>query len=301
MGLGSAPAGANLDNDEVGAALAMPFFATDTSLTYMTVTNVSDQPQTLEIRLIDGSASGSWDVDSLSCSMTPSETVLFLVQGIEVGTEFLSLGGLQCTGNFDIDAGVVGAKRAVIPGDQGIVFFSLSGPGNALFGDWVILDKDLEAGFGAGAIAFQAGPVANEDDVFVFDGTEYTQFPSSLAANFLYPGGVVDEGFFVLFTLNGRSGRRPTVEVKVDFYDQFEQSRDANFTFRCFDTVPFDSISLNWTAENNPGSLAGHVVMAPRDGSPFHGWIVQSDRAGLWARTLVSSAGNFPRAVFDDD
>jgi len=304
VGFWSAPASANLDNDEVGAALAMPFLSDSSTVTYMTVTNGTNAPQTLEIRLIDGDAGppifdslSTWGVESLSCSMTPNETVLFEVHSSSAGSELEAIGGLKCSGTPE------GRVVALTPAQQGIAFFSLSEAGNALFGDWAVVDLEF-LGFSAGAISFQAGPVANTDDVFVFDGTEYSQFPSTLATNFLYPGSgsaKADEGAFILFTLNGQSGVGSAVQVKIDFYDQFERSRNADYAFPCFAFVYFDELSPNWTAEANLGSFAGHAIMSPRGASPFHGWIVQFDGAAAWARTLVSNAGNFPTATFDDD
>lgn len=336
VSFGVAPAGANLDNNEVGAAAVVPYITGSGAETLVTVTNAKDTGIVLEIRLIEGvdfdegllqgqQQAGNWDVESYQCELTGNETVLFAIDENESGDgATVASASLSCN-----------TLRAVAT-DSGLIFFSVQGDdGNAIFADWAVVDfesnRSPDFAFGAEAISFQAGPVVNVDDVFVFDGTEYSEFPSALSTNFLFPdqncilGDETPEGgegnetrcaALLLFTLDGAAGFPPPVQANIDFYDQYENPFDADWDFDCFSLVHLWEISPNLTRQFNQGSEAGHMVLKASNSvrSPFHGWIIQSDDTannpgfpqdpndpegpgfdtnGMWARTLAQSTANF--------
>lgn len=341
-GLWSAPASAgNLDNAEVGAALALPF-ATGTGAvrdasgdlrTYQTITNALPYGITLDFQVINGDVGGDWRAESFSCHVTARETTLIRI----TSSNGASVLNTECSSSFanensapeELNIPISEALSA----SRGIVFVSVSETKSlvsanevntlsedAIFGDWVMIDGPGGFAFGSNAISFQGKSSNNGDRVFQFDGFEYARFPNVLASNFIAPDDTT-EAVLVLFTLDGKVGTPPRVDLQGNFYNDDERKRDFTHDFRCMDVVALEDLNPNFQADflcpddvaetfQSPDDCAGHFDLrstftqpaAPdfNDSTrrrPFHGWIVQASTTNgsqrTWARTLDQSTTSF--------
>jgi hypothetical protein len=314
------------------------------TVTYMTVTNASSEGLTLAINVIDGDSNkygnkGSyhhWSASSFSCYVTGRETTLFKFTPDGYGRSKVEFECSTQGANETFPPQALSIPRTeYFNHSTGIMFIAIEQNGvtvskNVLFGDWVTVDYAAGSAYSAEAIAFQGkDPFSqNGDRVYKFDNKEYAAFPALLATNFLAPNrGIKAE--LVLFTLDGTTGQSPVpVDLHYNFYNDDEVKRDGDYAFDCFAIVDLAWVDSRFE-EYRLQSPAGHLELEPRDvtngnaahdrlfgdnngvrNSPFHGWIVQTIRAGgrvgqdtmdpngkpmpvsstgQWARTLAQS------------
>ncbi len=314
----AAPARANLQLDEMAAALALPFLAGPAVTTEIVVTNGLAEGITLQVLVINGDEGEEWDTASFACRVTARETTWFVIT--DRGEDGGAIDFECSTTDADADSAPEDlnlARRELIDARSGIFFVSVAQLGqtvskNAIFGDATIFDALAGDAFSVGAIAFQGIDALNQDGdlQFRFDGLEYAEFPASLATDFLAPDASTTAEL-ILFTLDGTADFTPVpIELRVLFYNDDETERDASFDFDCFAILPLNQIDPRLSFAGL-GSRAGHITLEARtasvgtaheltgtgqDGfrsSPAHGWIVQTHlrqgEVAASARTLAQS------------
>jgi len=300
--LAAAPAQAQLINEQVGAALAMPLVGGEKTRTYLTVTNVGPEDRILHFNVIDGK---DWDVTDFDCAVTASETLLIHWEALGGGFQQLRM---ECN-----QAGRRPGQMAsrVFGWSEGILFVTvedeiggrrMTETRNDLLGDFTIVDASAGFAVGASAIPFQGrNPLAPgvTDRDYHFDNVEYSMFPSTLASNFIAPGdnqtlgqGVTAD--LILFTLDGRANIGSHAALDVVFFDDDETPTSAHYDFDCFSIVGLTDIDPNFEA-GLLGSDSGHFYMTAIDADQssnvhdnkygngngirvvgVHGWLLQS-------------------------
>lgn len=208
-GLGVAPAGANLDANAVGAAVALPFVTTPGNIcaraaspcesvkegqfgggkTYISLTNAGSQAINVHGRIIEGNSldgryrewgshhgrnglrdpDGNWGIVNFTCPMTPKETIFFEVQYVGRGSA-----KFKAIGGFACPDFGGNAFFSTVNTSGGMVFFSVELAGgltaeNVLFADWAVVDLENGLAFGAEGIAFQAQVGREPTNPNVFD------------------------------------------------------------------------------------------------------------------------------------
>ena len=340
IGLGTGSAGAqNLDISELAAALALPvitggqdsnllkatlgdvIIADGEAISLLTVTNGRATSTTLKIDIISGDPNtpfvggDQWQSDSLECLLTGRETVTFLVVGLAAAGATPGVNSVvyaECSTATATDGPAADNRIFAAAAANGIMFVAAGDPvpgGNIapaigqdiLFGDAVIIDIANGQAYSFSAIPFQAGAGANDGDKnYKFDGLEYSQFPSTLATNYIMPDTAAAriQAELILFTLDGSTSalQPPRVSVTGLGWDDDEVFFNWDHTFDCFDVVSLLDITPNFSQTFQLGSLSGHLTMTPQpvgaggvdshdaqfgDGNnsrrrPVHGWIVQN-------------------------
>ncbi len=358
LGLGTGTASAqNLELSELAAALAFPVITgghgpnplkatqgdviinDNQALTLLTITNGRGTATALKIDVISGDPNtpfvggDQWQSDSFDCLLTGRETVTFLV--IPAGNGSIIYG--ECTSALDNDGTFADNVLFAAAAANGIFFAAAGDPVPAgttapptaisqdiLFGDAIVVDFVQGQAYSFSPIPFQAGAGANNGDkVYKFDGQEYSQWPSSLATNYISPDAVNATRInaeLILFTLDGSTSALapPRVSVTGLGWDDDETPFNWDHTFDCFDIVSLGDITPNFT-QPFTGSLSGHLTMTPQpvgsgaatdshdaqfgDGNnsrrrPVHGWIVQNVLAGqnlvLTGQPTIVQPANFP-------
>ena len=323
---GSANAQTQLKLNQVGAALALPLVSGEGVVTYNTVTNVGPADRNLHFNVINGEG---WDVTDFDCPVTASETVLIQFSGDGVNS--------QLTVECNFGSGLPEFVSRFFAGFSGGILFianetheckdgSCTTNENDLFGDAVVVNFGQGTAFSAGAIPFQgndplAPGVADRD--YLFDNSEYSMFPATLATNFIAPGanlGGLVTADLLLFVLDGRRGTGSQAALDIVFFDDEETPTSAHYEFDCFSIVALEQINPNFNAALL-GSESGHLYMTVIDADQesnvhdnkfgngnairvvgVHGWLLQSintGAVGAWGRTLAQ--GMIPQDLDGDD
>jgi hypothetical protein len=325
LGFGVSTAKANLNLDEVAAALALPVLTGSAALplqTNIVVTNASSSGVTLVINVLSGDPGENCESASFSCHVTARETTLFTYINNGNGTSTVTFECSAEGANANSPFGDLNIPRAeVVSAENGIMWIALEDPAdgqttlrNAIFGDAVVFDGTLGVAHAVGAVPFQGRDAlapGRGDRQYRFDDVEYAAFPSVLASNFIAPIPGILSGDLVLFTLDLTIGGfpPPRSRLKVNFYDDDEKVRNNSHEFTCFDIVALTTVDPRF---GTLGSQSGHLDLTPQptsalntahdgqfgtaDGvrnTPVHGWLTQTvllpGGPGAWARTLAQS------------
>jgi hypothetical protein len=336
LALVAAPASAeNLDLTEVAAALALPIITEapeaeeedpmcpegeecEASLggdwTSIIITNTGSKGVRLGFQVLSGDLEDSWTANSFDCPLSGNETTHFLIAPNEHGDNSSTI-YFECSipGATGDDPDSLNVERVeVVNAAKGILFayvkdaFGDVVSNDVLIGTATVIDFDDDTAWSVDAVPFQGGDVLAQDGnrEFRFDGLEFLQFPSMVLTQFHAPSYDV-EAELILFTLDGTTGAAPDVELKVDFWNDDELKRDADYAFDCFDIVKLEDIDPRFKRESL-GSSVGHLKLTPKvasqedearvhdilfgDGNgvrrvPVHGWIVQEIEDGGSIRT----------------
>lgn len=354
-GFWSAPASAgdkDVNPTQVGAALALPYAVgsgdndaltveTSSLHTYHTITNALNDPIRLHFFAIDGDAGGNWDAPDWDCRVTARETTLIRIsRNVQEGQTYFES---ECSTREAqrSDGGVIAEELNVpevnkVTAERGILFVAITredfendeqgqnldlgqrfSSDNAIFGDWVMVDSNEGFAFGSNAIAFQGGTEDVVEGKFEFDGYKLSKFPEVLATNFIAPDEDT-EALLWLFTLDGRAGSPPLVEINGAFYNDDEDRDSFQYSYECMDVVDLETLDVRFEASElcpfdvaNGERCSGHLAFRARDvpwtvlpgedygnvdglrRRPSHGWIIQADTSmdqnRFWARTLNQS------------
>ena len=271
-----------LDPSTLGSVLVLPWETdrvTQSKLTIGTITNVSDEPITLHLVILDE----TWDATNFDCPLTPSETTYFIFSFDDnrgtsrVETECSRLGLAGPNPGLTSDP-----VTRTLRGDRGIMFVSVecqkgidNCPGgtlglrtrgiNALLGDATIIDFGQGYAYGVNAIHIQTGSgTNNEDRRYDFDGLEYAAFPSELATTFISPSDTGIAAKLILFTLDGKVNDSQPIEFAVagNAYDDDENPTEGSEIFDCYANVGIEEIfGLNVLREES-GSVVGHLELS---------------------------------------
>ena len=260
----SGVASAQLNIAELAAGVAIPFKTSSAGLsTEAVITNGGSADRTLHFDLINGDVDENWVSQSWLCTLTARETV-------QVSFTNDSAGGSNVTFECDADEGTQGPPFAGNDGDidstaeRGVLWVTVQNGAaqtvgeNILFADFTLIDSTSGEASSAPAAGFQAGQGSNNgDQVYTFDGQEYTEFPAALATNYLPPASY--EGKLLAFTLDGTTGTAPWVRARVLWYNDDEDWEDAQFEFKCMDWIPYEQIAVGLDAL----TTAGHMEILP--------------------------------------
>ncbi len=322
----------NLNIEEAAAALALPIITggypgnpiknttgdvvvpSQSAVTLATITNLRSSAVRLAVDMISGDPGGSWDSTSFECELTGRETTTFVFVGSGTGQSEVYV---ECSDGSDPEGQPVAKYTGL---QNGILFVAAADPAlpatadgmlseDILFGDAIVVDKDIPQAYSFGAIGFQAGSDGNDGDkVYRFNGKEYQPFPAVLAANFIAPTDDV-RAELILFTLDGTVANPPVPRAKLGMlaYNDDEVFFDLTYEFDCFDIAALEDINPNFQYTGGAlglGSMSGHIQMVPQPiATPtpdshdaqygdannsrtrgVHGWFVQSVEG-----TLVSA------------
>jgi hypothetical protein len=303
---------AQLNINEMAAGSAIPFFTNGQGATTQAViTNTSSDSRVLHFDLINGDENEFCESQSWVCELTGRETVQItftndLVGGSTVTFECDAIEGLPVPnagndGNINSDA-EFGVLWVTVQNELGDTVAE-----NVLFADWTILDLVAGTAFSAPAAGFQ-GASNDGDQNYAFNGTEYSQFPDSLATNYLPPA--TNPGALLSFTLDLHSGFPAPVRAKLFWYNDDEEFEDDFLDFQCFELVSYFDIAIGLNAL----TTAGHMELDPKvttygpphaDGArrvPFLCYNIQvTQNGGAIARACAQSTAKFVPADGDTD
>jgi hypothetical protein len=326
LAMTAVPASAqNLDLVEVGAALALPVITDlddfvgegDMSWTSIIITNTSSTGIRLGFQVLSGDSEDDWNANSFDCPLSGNETTHFLIEPNRDGTSTIYF---ECSvpGATSDSPSALNVKRTERVDAMNGVFFAFVQDAfgevvsnDVLIGTATIVDFETETAYSVDAVPFQGGDILAQDGnrTFQFDGLEYAQFPSMLLTQFHAPDSKVN-AYLILFTLDGTTGAAPDVELKVDFWNDDELKRNADYDFDCFDIVALEDIDPRFRRESL-GSSVGHLKITPKvasqedearahdivhgDGNqvrrvPVHGWILQEILPGGQLRTSSTAS-----------
>ncbi len=326
LAVSAVPAAAqNLDLAEVGAALALPVITDfddyygerDESWTSIIITNTSPTGIRLGFQVLSGDYEDFWNTNSFDCPLSGNETTHFLIEPNHNGTSTIhfecSVPGATSDSPEDLNV----ERHEVVDAQNGVFFafvqdaFGDVVSNDVLIGTATVVDFRSDTAYSVDAVPFQGGDILAQDGnrVFRFDGLEYAQFPSMVLTQFHAPDYDV-RAYLILFTLDGTTGAAPDVELKVDFWNDDELKRNADYDFDCFTIVALEDIDPRFK-RYALGSSVGHLQVTPKvasqqdearahdilhgDGNqvrrvPVHGWIVQDVLLGGKMRATASDS-----------
>ncbi len=289
---GQVQADANLDVDEVGAALALPIITggqpgnpisvqttsgdvvipgAGDAVTLVTVTNGASEAIQLILYAISGDVGGGWSPERITCDLTARETTTFVFQRSGSDAKlYAECSSIDPEGVLRDDTD--GDPKEVPLGlDNGILFIAVADlqgiPQNrdSIFGDAIVVDTVEGQAYSFPAISFQAGIGVNDDETYRFDNDEYTSFPNRLAVNFLAPRDDDVKAELILFTLDGTAPASAAVETRVvlTYYNDDEVSNGEEYLFDCFDIVALEEIDSG-IEYSMLGSVSGHLELESR-------------------------------------
>lgn len=278
----AAPPSAEGADSPPAAALAFPFFADDPTLTHIMFVNELNTGITVEIRVLEGDASGTWDTELTTCVLTGKEVALLGIRD-DSGVTRIDSSGLSC--NF----------AAATTASRGVVFVSVRAGGNAISGRAMVIENDRRVyTFDAIPFLLGSGP-ANTDNAFAFDGVELNTPPASSFAQILVPDGFSTTEL-ILFTLDGRTGIPAEASATVSLVDDNGVRRLAAAPFTCFDVFDVRSLDASFTRDLT-GAQFGWVEVTPipraSDGRtiPVWGWVVYRVPEGFDLDDFMNGVG----------
>jgi hypothetical protein len=331
----------NSNLTELAPLLALPVMTSSEGglFTEIVVTNAAAASRNLHIIVISADSEDNWSESDFDCPVTANETVRFSI------AEHPSVNGdseiwFECN-EFGQEPGS-GQRSEQITAQLGIMVVATeidgaSSSGNDLFGDATILDLSDGVAYSVDAIPFQGGPafLNDGDRDYEFDGSEYMEFPMTLATNYVALGNCGGDSDHIgaqslelfLFTLDGTLNLDfgPEARVRVRAFDDDENSPSTQDIFvDCAEVIDITEINESIFAcdDSSGGSVAGHVQLTPVDSQfgaqplhdadfgngdgfrkiPIHGWVIQrySDGdsgqvAGGRPLTSIADMGVIPR------
>lgn len=281
--------------------------ADDAATTFATFTNAQGTPLRLAVEVISGDPGEAWRSASFVCDLVGGATATFTMEPAGAGSRITA----ECQ-----DLNLFGFPKTVVviaEAENGIVLAAAMNPatGTVVGQDRIIAEATV-VDFGAGeafvlpAVRVRGRPLNDGNQIYRFDGLEYSRLPAGVRESVVLPGpGESVE--LVLFTLDGTPGRTPPPRVALGGlgkrfgFDLLGQPTvdlfDFSHVFDCFDVVDLLALSggfagpagtdasLQLTAKpvSPPGLDVHDVIYGDGTGSrrrPVLGWIVERRALG---------------------
>ncbi|MCP3994013.1 MAG: hypothetical protein GY722_02970 [bacterium] len=269
-----------LDQNKVGAALAILIVTDTNTITSAIVTNTSPtDPVILAGEVISGDSNDNWSGQSFRCPMTPGETTQFVFSSSGSGSTMRyecsnpDAGPFSGSGQLSI-AKTMGTKAAkgilwLTIEDRAFPFPTLSK--NVLEGKSTVVDFTNGTAYEVGAVPFQspAPETQDFDKYYEFNGQELAEFPESLTASFHAPVVGLLDATLILFTLDGRlsSTSTPNPQAVMYFFNDDEEFFNSSVYFDCFAMLELGYIDSRFL-RSNLGSQVGHLEIIPQSVDP---------------------------------
>jgi len=243
-------AGTASARSEPAAALALPYWTSQSTDTAVNLVNNSDIQRVLRIIAISGDPGTAYESRSFACRLPPRGST-----SVEITN---SAGSIEMTALCDPD---VSATTVVtpIPGSRGVIFVAIEDTAgrtvstNAIYGESTVVDSVNGFAWSTDAISYKAGTRAgleqnDGDRTYRFDDGEYER--NAAGARLDYEAlSLTTEVFpkLVLFNPDGTTGQpAPTAQLNIFFYNAEAVVRNASHTFSGFDYVLLTDIDPNF-------------------------------------------------------
>lgn len=295
-GTGLARAGTDLN--EVAAFLVFPgvvaTFDTEHAVdTFITITNASDQPVEVHISFVNGEVGAE---ECYECNfdifLTGNDTETLVV------TRDFFTNNTQIISEDRDDPFSTGASYTC-PHVFGFITANAQDPdtkatltSNVLLGEEVVVDYSFGAAVSVPAVSFQGKNGGDGDRWYEFDDLEYGKMAKVVAADFLAPNAIDEQGFhqafLTLFTLGFERQAPPITDCSVTGYDAFEHPFSRSFRFGCWTTISLEDIHPEFAFPN-----LGINALLP----DTHGWLKLNCKVDHDANGTFDAIGGVQGAI----